>query len=466
MKDIEKELENTYNDNMSNNIKNKKETISNYIDLIEKIREKNILNDGIQNRILENKGNYNAYDIENWLLVSDTSARNQLKRMFTEQEYQEYIRTQKHATIDAVKELTEKRGGTCHTDAITNAKSRLHLECAEGHHFFPTYDSVVYQDTWCPDCHTYLNETICRNYFERIFEKPFPKSYPEWLINEKGNQMELDGYNKELELAFEYQGIQHREKAFGMSDQDLQNRQRDDKLKQKLCEDNNVSLLQIPDDKILPYDKMQDYIQDEYKKKTGINLENIPKHDYREFNLQENIQAKKFRVLVEDKGGFLVTPYFSAKKDVSIICENGHEWTTTPNSIYQGNWCSHCSGNIKGETKFFQEIGNKFACKLTNEYVNAKTPLWYECPKGHKFKKSPYWLKKDNKKIEVLCPNCKLDKFAEKFQNFVNKKGGSILTNYQGRFKPIEITCKKNYKWKTTPGAVYQGSWCKSCKKK
>ena len=60
--------------------------------------------------------------------------------------------------------------------------------------------------------------------------------------------MELDGYNIDLRLAFEYQGIQHRKKAFGITDDELKNIQKEDALKLKLCKKNGVTLIQIPDD--------------------------------------------------------------------------------------------------------------------------------------------------------------------------------------------------------------------------
>ncbi|MFX1298666.1 MAG: hypothetical protein ACFFD2_27875 [Promethearchaeota archaeon] len=458
-------LENVSQNNSSNTIKNQVEILTTYITLILKTRDNDILTKTIRNRILEDKGKFNAYDIEEWLLISDTSARNQLKKMFPKEQYQKYIRTQKYVTIKTIEEIAEKKGGTCHTKNIKNAKSKIHLECAEGHHFFTTYDSVVYQGTWCPDCYIFIGETICRQFFERIFKRPFPKSYPAWLVNKNGNQMELDGYNKELGLAFEYQGIQHRKRAFGLNDDEVKGIQEEDAYKLKKCKENDVVLLQIPDDEIVPYDEMQDYIIQEYERKTGKVLANIPKYDYQEFTIYENKYAKKFRAYIEKKGGTLLSPYFSAKKEVTLMCENGHQWTTTPDSVYKDNWCSKCAGNTKGTTEEFRKIGKEFNCELISEYVNAKTLLTYMCPKGHKFKKSPYWLKKDFKKIEIFCPKCKRNIYAEKFQDFISKKGGQLVIPYKGRFKPIKIKCKNNHVWETTPAAVYQGSWCKTCKK-
>ncbi len=462
LKEKKRLLKYNFQSERSTNIKDQIVIISNYVSLINKVRDENILFKAIKKIILKNKGDFNAYDLEKWILISDTSARNQLKKMLTEEEYQECIRTQKHVTIDIIKKIAKKKGGKCHTKDIKNAKSRLHLECSESHHFFPTYDSVVYQDTWCPHCNIYVGETICRIFFEKIFKKPFPISYPGWLPN----RMELDGYNKCLGLAFEYQGIQHRKRVFGMSDEEFQNIQRRDALKLKKCEENYVILLQIPDDEIVPYEEMQKYIENEYERKAGIILKNIPSYDYREFNRYENKHAKKFRKFVENKGGVLSTTYFSAKKEIIIICENGHHWKTTPDSIYRGNWCSSCSGNVKGTAEFFREIGENFGCNLISNYVNAKTALWYRCPIGHRFKKSPYWLKKNFKKIKFLCPDCKIDIYAKKFQDFISKKGWNLLTPYKGRGKPITIACEEGHDWSTTPGALFQGGTCRICRER
>ncbi len=447
----------------TNKIQNQVRVLSQYATLITQIKQQDILTKAIKSLMSENKGKFNAFDIQKWLLISDVSAWNQLKNMFPNNEYQEYVRTQIRVSIDTIIEIARKKGGKCHTKSIKNARSRLTLECAEGHHFYPTYNSVVYQDTWCPHCHIYVGEAICRQFFERIFRRPFPKSYPPWLINELGNQMELDGFCKELSLAFEYQGIQHRKRAFGLTDEDVQKIQHEDAYKLNKCDENNVLLLQIPDDEILPYEKMQDYIIQEYEKKSKKSLNNVPKFDYHDFIIHENKHAKKFREYVERKGGTLITPYFSAKKEITIMCENGHDWTTTPDSAYRDNWCSVCAGNVKGSSKEYRKMGEQFNCELISEYVNAKTPLKYKCPKGHKFTKDPYWLKRNLEKVKVLCPQCKMEQYADKFINFVEKRGGRLLTSYKGRFKTVKLECKLKHKWKTTPAVVQQGSWCPTC---
>ncbi len=347
--------------------KDQLKTLSNYIKLISKIMEEDVLNKVIREKILNNKNVYNAYDIQEWLLISDTAARNFLQKMFPDENYEEFIRTQTHISIDTVKEIAKKKGGKCLSTTIKNAKSKIQLECAEGHKFSTTYNSLVYSNTWCPECHIYVGEAICRQLFEHIFKRPFPKSYPPWLVNKNGNQMELDMYNKYIAVAGEYQGIQHRKKAFGLTDEDIKKIQKEDAYKLEKCEENGVTLLQIPDDEIVPYDKLHEYIIKEYERKSGKSLGTIPKFDYRQFSIYENEHAKKFRNYVEEKGGILLTPYFAAKKEVTLLCECGHEWITTPNSIYMNNWCPECAGNKKGSTEEYQEIAKMFNCELLEE---------------------------------------------------------------------------------------------------
>ena len=110
------------------------------------------------------------------------------------------------------------------------------------------------------------DERKCRQLFEDIFVVEFPKAkkgYLEWLINDSGNPMELDGYNEDLNLAFEYQGQQH-EIAWGTETQEhFEQRMRDDDTKKKLCKKHGVMLILVGR-KIKPDDR-KDYIVKMYE---------------------------------------------------------------------------------------------------------------------------------------------------------------------------------------------------------
>lgn len=117
-------------------------------------------------------------------------------------------------------------------------------------------------------------EKFCLNTMEELFDCKFRKSRPKWLLNpETGKALELDGYNKELEIAFEYNGIQHYsfEATPFFKTREQYNKQIErDKFKQRMCRKKGIILL------IIPYNinrgKLKEYLITEFlkeKKKLG-----------------------------------------------------------------------------------------------------------------------------------------------------------------------------------------------------
>lgn len=80
-------------------------------------------------------------------------------------------------------------------------------------------------------------EMISRYTFEWIFNKSFPTQYPKFLGN-----MELDGLNAELKIAFEHQGPWHN---MNFCQWKYETGLKDD-FKLEMCKRNGILLLQIP----------------------------------------------------------------------------------------------------------------------------------------------------------------------------------------------------------------------------
>jgi hypothetical protein len=110
-----------------------------------------------------------------------------------------------------------------------------------------------------------FHEGYCRNIFEKIFNKPFPTVRPNFLKRTNNRVLELDGYNQELKLAFEYNGIQHYKftPAFHSSLEDLRKQIQRDEEKKQLCKRAGVILIEIP--YTVKKDKFENFIKTKLK---------------------------------------------------------------------------------------------------------------------------------------------------------------------------------------------------------
>ena len=86
-------------------------------------------------------------------------------------------------------------------------------------------------------------EAYTRQIFEHAFDVEFKKMRPRWL-----GGLELDGYNSELRMAFEYDGEQHVvfPNWFHKKEEEFIKGQENDREKDRLCLENDVKLYRIP----------------------------------------------------------------------------------------------------------------------------------------------------------------------------------------------------------------------------
>jgi hypothetical protein len=169
-------------------------------------------------------------------------------------------------TIQDMQNLAMSRDGKCLSENYTNGRIKLIWQCANGHVWSAKPDNIK-QGKWCPDCSTGLSERICRTYFEQVFDVSFPNTKGlDWLRNEQGNYLELDGFNDTLKLSFEHQGAQHYE------GESYFEKAKYDKLKEQLCKENNVLLIQIPQlGVLLPHSKLHKFLYEKFK---GTHFDN------------------------------------------------------------------------------------------------------------------------------------------------------------------------------------------------
>ena len=252
-------------------------------------------------------------------------------------------------TLEELKEYVRQQylGGECLATKYINCSTKVPCQCAEGH-IWETTPNNIKRGHWCPTCAEGVSERVCRKIFETILNKEFPKSRPEWLVNDRGNQMELDGYNKELALAFEYQGRQHYKynEHFHKSIKEFEQRKVNDKLKRELCKKNGVTLIEVP--YTVEHNQIQDYIINKCKNENVDISEINKKVDYKELDVYSSNSSRKLKELKEfvrqqhPGGECLATDYVNNRTKLPCRCAEGHIWEVTPKNIKIGRWCPKC----------------------------------------------------------------------------------------------------------------------------
>lgn len=429
-------------------------------------------------------------------------------------------------TAAAMRKLAEERGGEFLSETYTRALDSHRWKCKNGHVFNISPNKVL-NGRWCPRCANLLSERLCREIFESMLEAEFPSRYPDWLLNERGNRMQLDGYCEELALAFEYQGVQHYEQVerFHGSKANLQRRIRDDEWKRLICHERGVTLIEVP--YTVAVDKMPAFIKKQcaaagfqISDDWSVDRLNL-KQAYSPGSLEEmrsiaeanggrclsnkyvtvrtpmmwecarghrwkaqpmNIKfghwcpkcAGNEKLTLEDakasaalRGGkCLSSEYANYRTPMEWECANGHRWTAPYIGIRNGQWCAECAGNKNLTIEQMRQIAESRGGKcLSQEYQNLKVPLLWECGKGHR------WLApaRDVKHSRSWCPICsgKQKKTIKDLQDIATRKGGRCLsTEYENQRTMLLWECDQGHRWKMLYPSILRGSWCPECRKR
>lgn len=227
------------------------------------------------------------------------------------------------------------------SNVYINSKKKILWECADGHQWEAMPTDVKNKKSWCPVCKVHIKEQICRKIFEKMFNKKFPTMRPKWLRGKKGYPLELDGYNKELKIAMEFQGLQHYVSVFRS---DLKTQQERDKLKVKICKEKGVNLIVIP--YTIKPENFQEFIINRCDE-LNIKISNKEKINIDDLKIDYKNRLSELRQIIEAKGGKLLSKsYLGIDKKIKVECKKGHIWYPTAYSIKCGHWCRKCLYNM------------------------------------------------------------------------------------------------------------------------
>ena len=156
----------------------------------------------------------------------------------------------KKKTIEDCQNLAKKKRGICLSTRYIRSDTKYKWKCQYGHIWKAEY-RLVNRGHWCPICRSSKAESEVRAILERLTGWKFLRCRPEFLRGRNGYKLELDGYNEEHAIAFEYQGQDHYKPNWRRKDkiaalESLAATKKRDHRKRVTCKRKGIFLIVVP----------------------------------------------------------------------------------------------------------------------------------------------------------------------------------------------------------------------------
>jgi hypothetical protein len=254
-------------------------------------------------------------------------------------------------TLDDLCALAIARGGKCLSTEWATAHTRYRWRCGRGHEWQATWASVRHVRSWCPSCYSGLShgERISRLALEAMLNIKLPTAHPTWLRISKRRVLELDGYNAEQQIAFEYHGKQHYEATTRFSHEDVSGIRERDTIKRRLCWEQGVTLVVVPT--FRAYSDVEGTLRQIEMAVTAAGLKEAPGwRDRRPKDFEavwdyvSQIPDVAHRIAEERRGRCLSMVMVKNRVYFEWQCEKGHCWRASLSRVNsEGTWCKRCA---------------------------------------------------------------------------------------------------------------------------
>jgi hypothetical protein len=384
--------------------------------------------------------------------------------------------------LSRAKELVEARGGKLLTKGTIDSKTRLSIVCNLGHHFEKSWNEMSSSRAqWCDTCSSKSkSEEMARTVLEQISGLAFPKKRPVWLVYE-GRRLELDGFNEQSKVAFEYQGQQHYDTkgVYGGTKEQLERRKNIDDTKRKLCTERGVYLIEIaytvrPEN--FKEEILSELIRLDYPDIATFDWTVVPDLDkafIREDRLEQlrEAMASKNLKLLSKKWIDVTTKY----EYECLTC--GDKSQKEGRSFLKGrgpDGCKKCAmkatAQLVAERKLglkrLSEIAQKFHAELVStEYLTVKDQYKWICGQGHEVSRTI----PDIDRSGHLCVECaSTAPTLEDLKKFADDNGGRLLSEtYSGVKVQYKWRCRGNHEFERTwPNMRNAKFFCHTCGEK
>lgn len=390
--------------------------------------------------------------------------------------------SQSGVTHSKITSLIHARGGCLAAEIPRRLTSstKVVIRCSMGHEFVNDWDHLKPpRNGWCSICTKgNKSEEIARVTFKQIFGGDFRKARPDWLRNSRGFQMELDGYEDDLKLAFEYQGRQHFEdKGIYSSKHKLKQRIEDDVQKAKLCFEHGITLIELTWEM-----EYEDFPASIRKQLLKVRPELVSMGDFaspinfgKAFIKDDRIDELR-TVLKSRNLDLLSDKWISVSYKYDISCnECGYQFKQPARSYLRTRKAAGCKKCAMKQTAVDvrkRKLGidalrdvaalNGGEC-LSMEYISSRTKYKWRCLKGHTFERTMASIKVKGS----FCTPCAFGvPTIGDLEFYAASKGGTLLTpEYGGSMLHYSWRCADGHDFlRTWPSMRTSKNFCPKCR--
>lgn len=266
-----------------------------------------------------------------------------------------------------VRQIAEEKSGACLSTNCPGDGKNLRMECSKGHKWITSFSSLVYGDSWCPEC------SKTRTSLKDARKVAAARGGKCWSTDCHDRKSVLDWECAEGHR-FSQQYIVAREKSGWCAE----------------C------------------------------KKAGKRFETVTANrGYRKGCMKSpETMMKRVQTKASDKGGVcLSTEYKNLGTKMKFECAKGHSWEASPrNVLYRGSWCP-CCANVRMTLADLKERTRSSGARITTETYLGSTAIYdWICDHGHVFSRSVDGVRKGG------CPTCKKEKKLKPKRTGISKE--------------------------------------------
>jgi hypothetical protein len=177
------------------------------------------------------------------------------------------------------------------------------------------------------------------------------------------------------------------------------------------------------------------------------------------------LTIEEMQEIAAARGGLcLSTHYVNANTPLEWECTEGHRWRAAPSGVKHGNWCAICVRGPALTLTDMQCVARERGGRcLSERYVNSITPMEWECADGHR-----WFANAGNVRRGAWCSVCGHQRrrvSLADIQSAAAKLGGRCLSEKRvDATSPLLFECSAGHRWEAKLASIRAGMWCAQCR--